>query len=213
MLRKIFFSGEQGIFQNAFIKYILRKYDLSKFNRVLDVGCAGGHYLLAFKEKARFGIDYDKKVLNDTKFKANLTVGNITKKFPYKNNFFDLVIVSHVLEHLEKEEIFFVFGEFQRILNNNGLLVINSPLPDFDGWNYFSFWDHKTIINAPRLKFLIEKNKMKVENEFYFNPDIFPHYFRFMLLKLSPFFLFNLFRFFKKYLVLIARKTEKEVKK
>jgi ubiquinone/menaquinone biosynthesis C-methylase UbiE len=56
--------------------------------------------------------------------KANLKVGNIYKRLPYKNNFFDAIISTQTLHHGKITEIRKLIKEMKRILKPNGLVFI-----------------------------------------------------------------------------------------
>lgn len=48
---------------------------------------------------------------------------------PFKNNIFDMVFASSILEHLENYEINLVITKFKKILKNNGYIFMDIPNP------------------------------------------------------------------------------------
>ncbi|MDR1021813.1 MAG: class I SAM-dependent methyltransferase, partial [Prevotellaceae bacterium] len=74
--------------------------DLSKLENIVEIGCGAGGILVPFKEigKTVSGCDFDKDYLEYGKQKGlNLIYGSSDQ---IQNNSADLVILSHVMEHL-----------------------------------------------------------------------------------------------------------------
>ncbi|OGM05327.1 hypothetical protein A2715_05625 [Candidatus Woesebacteria bacterium RIFCSPHIGHO2_01_FULL_39_32] len=102
--------------------------------KVVDVG-AGSGVLEGFIEKEGlnldwYGVDIAPKSIQQLKKKYpywNFSIGD-AKKLPFKNNLFDCVIVSEVLEHIPPKYTFKALSEVQRVLKHNGKLIISVPL-------------------------------------------------------------------------------------
>lgn len=114
-----------------------RKSDLC----ILDAGCGDALplFILASNSKSKnidfYGMDASKL---DITFAENLRpllnfnnitfeIGNI-EKLPYQDSFFDIVVCSEVLEHMEHSEDFLL--EIKRVLKNNGIAIISTPNED-----------------------------------------------------------------------------------
>lgn len=99
--------------------------------RILDVGCGHSDLLKQVHNKTlhTYGIDPDKKALGKNKFIKNKVVGS-ADNLPFQNNFFDLVISSWVLEHLENPGK--VFQGIYRVLRPGGKVIFLTP----NVWNY-----------------------------------------------------------------------------
>ena len=103
---------------------------------VLDAGCNGGFlsfYMVEEGAKKVYGLDMSpgfiksdikraKKEKLTSKF--DFKVGNV-EKLPYKDNFFDFIICSEVIEHVEKPDS--VANEFERVLKKDGFVLITTP--------------------------------------------------------------------------------------
>ncbi len=101
-----------------------------KEKKVLDIGFGTGDILLSLARDGAdcFGVEIVQPPIENLK---NFSPYNfhLSKRegdyLPFKNGFFDIVICSHVLEHLkdDKKEL----GEISRVLKKNGLVVLGVP--------------------------------------------------------------------------------------
>jgi len=145
-----------------------------KPQKILDVGCGEGFTLSRFKEKnigkELEGIDYLETAIElgrknhpDLKLKQ----GNIYK-LPYKDNSFDLVICTEVLEHVERPQE--ALKELVRISGKYIMLSVpNEPL--FMGANFlrgknWSRWgndiEHINHWTSRRFENFVKKEKVNV---------------------------------------------------
>ncbi len=121
---------------NPFEKHILYHYKLAydvipkKDIKVLDIGSGNAAFLSSLLQKTKhlYGYDVSQAVIARAKKnypKITFTYGKPGKKLPYENNFFDVVVLFHVLEHVASEEV--LVKEIKRILKKDGLLLLASP--------------------------------------------------------------------------------------
>lgn len=100
-----------------------------KFKNVLDVGCADGSFLAFLKGKFHIqakGIDISEKAIEKAKKKGlDARIADVEEGLPFKNNSFDLVISSEVIEHVYDTDYF--LKELNRVLKPNGTLVLTTP--------------------------------------------------------------------------------------
>ena len=109
------------------------KNDITKNDSILDLGCGDGliSYLLSFYCKNIIGIDYDKKLILGAKFKykeinnISFEVGIIPDIFENDFQFFDLIICSHIIEHIED------YGRLLNQIRKYGKKIF-IEVPDFD---------------------------------------------------------------------------------
>lgn len=103
---------------------------------VLDLGCGTGRHIvyLARCGFSVFGLDNSHQGLKITRqwlceegLKANLRSQSMTRKFPYKNSFFDAILSFQVIHHAKFASIQRIVRETKRVLKKNGLLFITVP--------------------------------------------------------------------------------------
>ncbi len=122
-------------FRTMMVKEMVERYSDISNKKVMDIGFGTGEMLKIFdKDCEIYGIDiskYSKSIFlkNSKKFKKlNVTIKdlNTSSKLSKRNNFFDIVILSHVLEHLHKYKI--VLKESYKILKRGGIAIILIPI-------------------------------------------------------------------------------------
>ena len=108
---------------------LVKKYIDLKGKRVLDVGCGIGMYSQAFFNEGAdvFGIDIDKENIQKAK---KLMPGisflvDESENLPFENNFFDIVFLHEVLEHVKDDKK--TISECFRVLKPGGKIIIFSP--------------------------------------------------------------------------------------
>lgn len=96
--------------------------------RVLDIGCGDGSLSINFRKYSEvFGIDVSHKAV-DLARKAGLvahTVDVSCEKLPFDNEYFDVVYMGDVIEHLVNPD--FAICEVLRVLKTGCFLVLSTP--------------------------------------------------------------------------------------
>ena len=130
--------------------------------RILEIGCGAGNLLKKIHEKKKnfklFGIDPSIKAI-----KANKNLNISLKKgtadaLPYKDKSFDLVIYGFCLYLVDKELLFKVVNEANRVLKLKGNVAI------------FDFYSKKSILKNYRHNRLIKSHKMDFSKLFLSHP-------------------------------------------
>lgn len=96
--------------------------------RILDIGCADGNFseTLAKKGYDCYGLEYLEEAIKDCTGKGIKVVqGSFLEKFPFEDNFFDLVFAGEVVEHTIDDLAF--LGEINRVLKRGGILILTTP--------------------------------------------------------------------------------------
>lgn len=114
-------------------RFILRAIETEKSRKILDAGCGRGFYphalsFFAFPKEIH-GIDISNEYLSIarqycTDKRVRLQKGSLYS-LPYPDNYFDAVICSEVLEHLDNDTA--GARELHRVLKKDGLLLVSVP--------------------------------------------------------------------------------------
>lgn len=123
-------------------RIILQGLELSGTEKILDVGCGRGFYLKtlgSWSQNLRiYGVDLNQEYLNvsknflEGKF-ISLIKADVTD-LPLKDDFFDRVIASEILEHVNDDQK--AIAEIYRVLKPGGWAMITVP-----NKKYPFFWD------------------------------------------------------------------------
>lgn len=129
----------QKLLINNFYNYLVSAIKDLEIKSILDVGCGEGFTLNKLSEEGigekLEGVDFQEKAIEIGKklhSKLTLKQGNIYK-LEYKNNSFDLVMATEVLEHLEDPKK--GFAELIRVSKKYLLLSVPNE-PFFMGANF-----------------------------------------------------------------------------
>ncbi len=120
-------------FLNNFYNVLLSELEILKPESILDAGCGEGFTLAKIKKakigKKLEGIEYfDEAIKIGKAINPDITIKKADiYKLPYKDNSFDLVICTEVLEHLETPEK--ALKELKRVSKKYVILTVpNEPL-------------------------------------------------------------------------------------
>lgn len=182
-------TGDMALKRRA--KLILDELNPQKDNRILDVGCGDGFYLhllsnLGIKLKL-IGTDFDERALESARRNLSgrsikLVWGDLMKKLPFKDDFFDKIIMSEVTEHLPDD--FKGLKEIRRVLKPGGTVCITVPHANYplfwDPVNWFleylfdthvksgffaGLWNqHERLYDKEQIKKVVERAGFKVKN-------------------------------------------------
>jgi len=158
-------TGSVGLMMNICHKGLesdIKNLKFNKNSKVLEIGAGTSphknfvyheykNYFLL--ENSKFSIKYLKK-----KFKNNKNIVYkfySGKKIPFKANYFDRIIISHVLEHVPNPEAF--LDEMFKKLKPNGKLSISLPCDPGIFWRIGRFF----------LKIFSVKNKLGITKKEY----------------------------------------------
>ena len=128
-----FSTNEESISQWS--RLMGRVYEETKRNiekeyssgKLLDMGCGLGLFLKLWDPQKwePYGIDISKKAVEYAKSRGSNVKQNSLEKTDFSDNYFDVITMFYVLEHLPHP--LKVLKEARRILKENGLLIIRVP--------------------------------------------------------------------------------------
>lgn len=150
------------------INYIDDNFE--KGSKVLDIGCGLGHLISSIDNKfnkyaldtSRFSINY----INDNYSNIN-TQCSILKEKLYKENFFDVVVAYHVIEHID--DPFKFIKNIKNILKKGGVLILGTPNRSciaeklFKGNFRLYSKEHLLLLTSQRLIQLLKNKGFKVD--------------------------------------------------
>lgn len=132
-----FFLYTEKIHYYYLIKFLKGLGGYYKNRKLVDIGIGDGKYLISITKKYKFdsvGLDispevislYNKKISNMNIHSKGFLLKPSTKKLPFKSKSVDLIICSHVLEHVPNDKI--LLKEIFRMLNPGGMVYFNVPI-------------------------------------------------------------------------------------
>ena len=161
----------------------LLKVISNKPNKIIDLGCGAGHFVKACEEKSIEATGYDVNktmvALGNKLIKKNkIYIFNIDDIYSkVLNSSEDVVSIIGVIEHLKYPEK--IFENFKN--SNAKYLYIAVPLLSLSVFLEHAFQDifprvlggvHNHLYTQKSLKYIINRNKLKILGEWWFGTDI-----------------------------------------
>jgi 2-polyprenyl-3-methyl-5-hydroxy-6-metoxy-1,4-benzoquinol methylase len=151
-------------------KKLFSHVDSKEPPRILDIGCATGA-LLSWLEKRGWrvtGVEIS-DCAGYAKNKRNLDIYSLTlEEIKFENEFFNIILASHLIEHLNDPRSFLV--EVNRILKKNGRLFITTPnINGFQARITGSRWrsaifDHLYLFSIQTIKKMLNASGFAIES-------------------------------------------------
>ncbi len=122
--------------------------------RILDIGCGSFPYFLAhtaFREK--FAVDQlplaqEAAAQNHIEF-YTLDL-NKEPRLPFSNDFFSIVTLLAVVEHLNPDSMAMLFRECHRVLRHGGMVILTTPAAWSDG--LLRFMARLNLVSAEEIR-------------------------------------------------------------
>ncbi len=119
----------------------------------MDLGCGSGHFLVSAKNKTKhsIGVDMNRAALCECKTAGSDVVRCNIFALPFKDEIFDGIFFSHVIEHIPVQFVQNLFVEINRVLN--GKLMIVTPT------EHSKFWTEGHVIAYSKTSLSIVLNQ------------------------------------------------------
>lgn len=157
-----FLSKQRCLMSNKLIT------DNYRSGKILDIGCGSYPFnLLNTKFSEKYGLD---KFIDET-YKDNLENGKINflnfdlekdSKLPFEDNFFDVVTMLAVFEHIEKDKLTSLITEIKRVLKKDGIYILTVP----------AYWTDKLLRTLAKFG-LVSKEEVEEHKDSYTHKKIF----------------------------------------
>jgi len=125
------YQENENLFRNIFLKRynLISKY-INSPKKVLDIGCSNGVFLDLFKSSETWGVEPSRIVQSTQRLhhgvgKVHRIINTRFENAKLPENYFDLVIMNHTLEHVKDAD--FVLTKIYKLLRKNGILFIDVP--------------------------------------------------------------------------------------
>jgi ubiquinone/menaquinone biosynthesis C-methylase UbiE len=151
---------------------LFKKYNFDK-NTILEIGSSAGYRLNALKntfpESSVFGLEPSEKAIEYGKAnykQVNFTHGTADNLSEYEDVSIDVLIVGFVFYVIDRNILFKVISEIDRVLKNNGVIVIidffsetslknaYQHIDEFEAYSYKQNYDD--IFVSSRLYYLLD---------------------------------------------------------
>ncbi|MBI4144316.1 class I SAM-dependent methyltransferase [Candidatus Woesearchaeota archaeon] len=113
--------------------------------KVLDLGCNDGGFTFFLNNNgfSATGFDLPGVVMKAKRNfpKVRFVGGSAEKKLPFRNNSFDAIIASEIIEHVRKDYMF--VSECHRLLKDNGILILSTPNRNYLVHRILRFFGYK----------------------------------------------------------------------
>jgi len=135
------------VFHQVCLAYLADKFFPDKNIRILDIGAGQGHCLFPLKGKGYLNLwtadidNFNKDLFEKNKIRF-IQLDVEKQKFPVKDNFFDVILSFHLIEHLKDPTNF--LSENYRILKKDRVFILVTP-----DWRkqYKIFWRDPTHVH------------------------------------------------------------------
>jgi len=161
-----FFEDIKDIIHSESIRdYLFKILGERKGLKILDLGCSEAILLCQLLSEYKgihefYGVDISQNVINANKKKY----GNIihfyrgdVENIKLPNSFFNLVISTMVIEHVDDENK--MVTEIERLLKDKGILLISSIVKTKNAWYYLKNEEGKTVLELSHQREYSSKKK------------------------------------------------------
>jgi len=160
-LYSVLYSEQSPILQKLFfpLTLIMRSLKIVHGGNYLDVGCGSGAFMKIIESAGMkvFGVEPVKIGENHSNMNYLNIFHGFLEEAEYPNDFFDLITLNHVLEHIH--DPMKTLREIQRILKPEGTLIIG--VPQSESFAYRVFGKNWIQLDVPRHLYTFSRSMLK----------------------------------------------------
>ncbi len=153
----------------GYVKICLDLIKSFEGKKILDAGCGDGRFLGELRDKGVaniYGIDYSERAVSFAKImvsEAEVRTGDLFS-LPYEDDFFDVIFMIEVLEHIQLDKVENMLKELKRVLKKDGEMIITVPsnLQPVDKKHYQHFSEeslNKALVPFFEIKNILGQDK------------------------------------------------------
>lgn len=128
VIHEVVEAKRSKICYNLILNLITSKMASGRKNRILDIGCGDGSFIIKFKKHCEpFGVDISQNAIKMAK-EAGIEAFELdvsSQRLPFQDEYFDIIYMGDVIEHLTNPDL--AIKEVTRVLKRNGFLVLSTP--------------------------------------------------------------------------------------
>ena len=153
-------------YPSKFTSYLFHSFGMKKGEKFLEPACGRGEFLSEFKKLGLdcYGIDLSEHagtMCLDIEVKKKVDLEN--DKWPYPDNYFDIIYNKSIMEHLRNPDKF--LAEAKRVLKPGGKILCLIPDWESNYKTYFDDFTHRSPFTSVSLTDILKMsdfNKIKV---------------------------------------------------
>lgn len=141
----------KGYSSNDTLRTVLQWYlpRFQGFDRVLDIGCGNGEFLLLLQEAGHtaVGVDIDPAMVQQCR-EQGLTAyeADVLTWLPSQAGQYDAIFSSNVIEHLDAKTVLAIVEQAYQALRPGGLLLMGTPNPESAIVQFHEYWRDPTHV-------------------------------------------------------------------
>tara|TARA_B100001057_G_scaffold469842_1_gene530565 strand:- start:696 stop:1379 length:684 start_codon:yes stop_codon:yes gene_type:complete len=148
-------------YPQKFINYLVKRFEIKKKQKVLELGCGRGEFLNEFINNGLDGygvdiLDYCKNFFPNLNFKK---IDMVNEKLPYEDNFFDVIYSKSIIEHFYFPDK--IFKEAFRVLKPGGIIITLTPEWQYIYKSFYEDFTHRTPFTSISLRDIHEMSGFK----------------------------------------------------
>jgi len=138
-------DSKRSLVWKVFVPFLQNKFQIQ--GSVLDVGCGFGDFINNIQVGNRSALDANPEMQQYLDQKVQFKAGYTTDlKTLFKENSFDWIFSSNLLEHLTREQVTEFFNDCRHLLKDKGSILIFMPNYRLCSNEYFDDYTHITPI-------------------------------------------------------------------